>query len=169
MVLTLPPTTYRYELERRLGGLFEAPRTVLFVMLNPSTADAETDDATIRRCKGFARAWGFTELRVANLFAMRATDPRELFRAADPVGPDNDQVLAREISRADLIVAAWGVHGTFLDRDRQVVAAHPDVLWTCLDTTKDGYPRHPLYVRADAVPTPWKPPHRGRTAQEQTR
>lgn len=160
---------YRYELIRVLEGLFRHPRTVLFVMLNPSTADETTNDPTIRRCIVFARAWGFRELRVANLFAMRATDPRELRKAADPVGPGNDEALAREIAGADLVVAAWGVHGTFRDRDRQVVAAHPETRWTCVGTTRDGHPRHPLYVRADATPLPWTPPPRAPQGQEQTR
>ena len=154
-------TGYRYELARSLRhSLFDDPRTVLFVMLNPSTADETTDDPTIRRCIGFARSWGFTELRVANLFAMRATDPRELRTAADPIGLGNDEALAREIARAGLVVAAWGVHGTFLDRDRKVVAAHPETRWTCVGTTRDGHPRHPLYVRADATAIPWSLPSR---------
>src|ERR1019366_833740 len=83
---------YRYSLWRRVG---ESRRRVLFVMLNPSTADAIVDDPTIRRCMGFARTWGFGELEVCNLFAYRSPCPSALLRAADPVGPSNDRALRR--------------------------------------------------------------------------
>src|SRR5581483_9586135 len=97
---------YRYSLARFFGD----GGVVNFIMLNPSTADAETDDPTIRRCLGFAKAWGYGTLVVTNLFAYRATDPAELAKAGDPVGPDNDTRLWSEAQLSDLVVCAWGNH-----------------------------------------------------------
>lgn len=139
---------YRYTLERVLNPLHPEP-TVLFVMLNPSTADEREDDPTIRRCIGFARSWGAGRLRVVNLFAARATDPREMKAMDDPVGPGNDQWIAHEIANAETVVAAWGTHGAYRDRAADVMAMLPGVDWQCLGTTKDGHPRHPLYVAAN--------------------
>lgn len=143
---------YRYDLLRRWD---DRPPWVLFVMLNPSTADATSDDPTIRRCQGYARAWGYGALRVANLFALRSTDPAGLRCAADPVGPKNDATIQRLSHAAPLTVAAWGAHPFALDRARDVarrllLAPH------CLDRTRDGHPRHPLYLRRDLLPVPWE-------------
>ncbi|MEE8171109.1 MAG: DUF1643 domain-containing protein [Phycisphaerae bacterium] len=139
---------YRY----RLWRVWDAARPIAaFVMLNPSTADARRDDPTIRRCIGFARRWGFGALDVVNLFAFRATRVDALRRGADPVGPANDRVLRCCVRRADLVVAAWGNHGLLHDSATRVgpilsaaAAVH------CLGVTKQGQPRHPLYVRGDA-------------------
>ena len=141
---------YRYLLTRRWG---DGPAAT-FVMLNPSTADAATDDPTIRRCIGFAKSWDCGSLNVVNLFAFRATDPRELLAATDPVGPRNDAFLHGYLPGA---VAAWGAHKMAAARARGVVRAfsRSSPLW-CLGVTKDGHPRHPLYVRADAPLTPWR-------------
>lgn len=95
---------YRYRLWRRWGI---GPHAT-WIMLNPSTADADLDDPTIRRCIGFARAWGFSAIEVVNLFALRATNPRELGRSADPIGPDNDRHLSEAGRAAELRIAAWG-------------------------------------------------------------
>jgi len=103
-----PTRTFRYRLSRTWDR--EGP-VVAFVMLNPSTADAEVLDPTVRRCVGFARAWEFGSLEVVNLFAFRATDPRDLLLAAAPVGPDNDQAIVDAASAADRVVAAWGTRG----------------------------------------------------------
>lgn len=135
---------YRYELWRRWA---DGPH-VLFVMLNPSTADAESDDATIRKCVGYAKRWGFGALCVANLFAFRATDPKEMKRAADPVGPDNDATLARLAREAGVTVAAWGKDGSHLSRDKAVIGILKDPL--CLHRNNDGSPGHPLYLRSEA-------------------
>ena len=123
-------------------------------MLNPSTADALEDDPTIRRCIGFARDWGFGGIEVVNLFAMRATDPRELDRANDPVGQDNGRYLHRALLRSTLIVLAWGAHGSLRDRaaaTRRVVSRRRP---RCLGLTRSGEPRHPLYLRRDAPLVP---------------
>ncbi len=143
--------TWRYSLTREVAPL-TGEGTVSFIGLNPSTADATTDDPTIRRCIRFARDWGFARLKMLNLYAYRATTPRELKCASDPVGPDNDHVLALAVGFSDLIVCAWGVNAD-AERAARVLAfyAAPH----CLGVTKDGMPRHPLYVRANARPVPF--------------
>ena len=135
---------YRYCLWRR----WSAGGTVAFVMLNPSTADAERDDPTIRRCAGFARAWGFGGMTVVNLFALRATDPARLRRARDPVGRDNDRHIAAAAAGARMVVVAWGVHGDLAGRDRTVLALLVGRRPRCLGVTSGGHPRHPLYLAA---------------------
>jgi hypothetical protein len=135
---------YRYTLWREwIGG----EGYVMFIGLNPSTADEIQDDPTIRRCVGFAKGWGFSALCMTNLFAFRATDPKVMMQADDPIGKDNDAHLLGIYNGASLVVAAWGVGGGYLGRDREVY----DTLGAmdCLGFTKDGHPRHPLYVRAD--------------------
>ncbi|HBV97759.1 MAG: hypothetical protein JL50_03045 [Peptococcaceae bacterium BICA1-7] len=143
---------YRYSLVREWDS--EKPR-VLFVMLNGSTADAEKDDPTLRRCIGFARAWGYGSLEVVNLFGYRTTFPQELKRAPDPVGPENDRYILAAVRRSNYIIAAWGTHGKHQGRDKQVIRLLIDSGATeimCLELTKDGHPRHPLYVRGDTKP-----------------
>jgi len=143
-----PCRTYRYVLTRTWGG---GPPAV-FVMLNPSTADAMADDPTIRRCKQFARRSARGGLVVVNLFALRATDPRELRKHRDPVGEDNDWCIREYCAPGALIVAAWGAHGSLRGRDRAVAGLLRGVGadLRCLGTTAAGAPRHPLYVRGDA-------------------
>jgi hypothetical protein len=153
-----PCGTYRYRLGRRLD---EEPRAALFVMLNPSTADATEDDPTIRRCIGFARREGCGTLEVVNLFALRATDPAELCRAYDAVGPDNPAAIAAAIGRAHLVVVAWGNIHRRLGPGRHVDALLAQIPpgrgpW-CLGRTAAGAPRHPLYVKNDTPLEPWSP------------
>jgi hypothetical protein len=143
-----PCRRYRYSLWRR----WDDGPYVMFVGLNPSTADETQDDPTIRRCIGFARDWGYGGLCMANLFAFRATDPADMKAAADPVGPENDASLERLACEAGLVVAAWGVHGTHLDRARQVAAARVLGDFTVLGLTADGHPRHPLYLKKTCRP-----------------
>ncbi len=148
---------YRYALWRVWDT--DGP-SIVFVMLNPSKADAESDDPTIRRCVGFARAWGYGALTVVNLFAFRAACPRTLHQTADPVGPDNDRHLRDALASAPTVVFAWGNHGGLHERDRAIGALllreskQPSAA-LCLGTTGVGQPRHPLYVRADTVPYPF--------------
>lgn len=143
---------YRYSLQRDISGGGDG--TVTFVMLNPSTADAEQDDPTIRRCISFAHKWAFARLKVVNLYALRATNPRELWLADDPVGPENDHVMNVVFGGSDLIVAAWGAQAKY-DRVFEVMT-WPIRPRDCLGLTKDGAPRHPLYVPADRVPQPYR-------------
>lgn len=136
---------YRYDLTRTWDA---ASGRLTFVMLNPSTADAAVDDPTIRRCKAFAKREGFGGIVVLNLYALRATNPRELDIADDPVGPGNDDTIARVLASKTRAVAAWGAHAAPA-RARAVTALAPHVAWQALSTTKAGAPRHPLYVRGD--------------------
>ena len=137
------------------SGVVYRDEAVLFVMLNPSTADARFDDPTIRRCVGFARAWGYNRLLVGNLFALRATDPATLLTDPDPVGPANDDWLATLASRATIIVAAWDAAPVARDRGRIVLAGLRTAAPTyTLGLTKDGAPRHPLYLPGALLPQP---------------
>ncbi len=162
-----PDGRYRYVLQRTWQ-----PETLrlTFVMLNPSTADATVDDPTIRRCIGFARRQNFGGIRVVNLYAWRATDPRELRRAIDPVGPDNDEhlrealIVARE--QKVPVVAAWGTHADAYRVRAVRRLAGEDYPWQSLGVTKDGHPKHPLYVRADAAFISWPATPSGLTSDE---
>ena len=100
-------TKYRYSLRRTWQ---EGGRVVCFIMLNPSTADADIDDPTIRRCVGFGKSWGYDALEVVNLFAWRETEPKFLITPSDPIGPDNDGAILEASGRAELVVCAWGSH-----------------------------------------------------------
>jgi hypothetical protein len=142
---------YRYALGRVWGN--RAAR-VCWVMLNPSTADADNDDPTIRRCMALSGAWGFGALVVVNLFAFRSTNPRGLRLANDPVGPRNDAVIAREVQSARQTIVAWGVKGALRGRDREVLGFLSGSVFH-LGLTRDGHPRHPLYVPANVVPGRW--------------
>ena len=132
---------YRYLLTR---GPADAREHVVFVLLNPSTADQEHDDPTIRRATGFAHRLGFERLSIVNLFALRATDPRRLYRARDPVGPLNDDAIRAAVAGATMVIAAWGNHGALRGRAEQVLAMLPRIHHFGL--TALGQPRHPLYV-----------------------
>lgn len=127
----------------------------MMIGLNPSTADAERDDPTIRRCIGFARDWGFGGLWVVNLFAFRATRPANLKTAADPVGPHNDMWLRRIAGRSGRIVAAWGNHGRFMGRSDRVGAMFGRRL-EVIRLNAGGEPAHPLYLPKKLKPLPWK-------------
>jgi len=125
-------------------------------MLNPSTADAEIDDPTIRRCIGFSSAFGYGGIVVGNLFAWRATEPSALKEVADPIGPSNDSHLAKIISDAPLVICAWGTAGNLYGRDREVLRMIRDAgkVPHCLRVTKGGHPSHPLYLSATLKPVP---------------
>lgn len=142
-----PCRTYRYALWREwIGG----DGYVMFVGLNPSTADETQDDPTIRRCIAFAKAWGYAGLCMTNLFAFRATDPKDMRAAAEPIGPANDEHLRTLADGAGVIVAAWGANGTHLGRDVAVRKMLPAL--HCLALTKGGHPGHPLYLRKTLTP-----------------
>lgn len=147
-----PCRNYRYVLERRWG---DGP-LVLFIGLNPSTADETEDDPTIRRCIRFARDWYYGGLLMGNLFAYRTVNPFELSRAEDPIGPDNDAWLAILNLRAGLTVAAWGAHKAAGPRAERILPLLGTVY--ALGVTKDGSPRHPLYMPVDSKPTRWSTP-----------
>jgi hypothetical protein len=151
--------THRYLLARSWQ---ENLPVMTWIMLNPSTADAFTDDPTIRRCVSFARREGCGGIQVVNLFALRATDPRELRSHADPVGACNDQTI--EAHTCGRVVVAWGAHGKFAGRAMAVSRALlvTGVTPLCLGVTKDGHPKHPLARGRERVPDdapllPWEP------------
>lgn len=148
---------YRYELTRYWSG-GARPNLVTVMMLNPSTADSTQDDRTLGRCINFAKRDGYDGLRIINLFALRSTDPQQLQKHPDPIGPLNDAHTLRAARDTDLIVAAWGAHKFAETRAQQVAQelAEIGVRLSCWGTTKAGHPRHPLYVSADSPLTPWE-------------
>ena len=129
-----------------------------FGMLNPSTADHMKLDPTITRCHKRAQSGGAGGLIVWNLFAYRATDPKDMKAAADPVGPENDQAIKLGIEAAVLNVAGWGSHGDHRVREHSVRAmlGRDQVQLHALAFTATGLPRHPLYLSFDLQPQPWK-------------
>ena len=141
---------YRYLLWRSLvTAVPPEPRVALWVMLNPSTANEREDDATIRRVIGFSRTWGFHRVEVVNLFALRATEPKELLEARDPVGARNNDYIRSQLAKADLVVGAWGAFKGARRRAREFMELTRGMTM-CLGTNQDGSPKHPLYVKADA-------------------
>jgi len=148
---------YRYSLTRIFENLLGCG-TCTFVMLNPSTADAYQDDPTIRRCIGYMKRFGYSRLEVVNLYAYRATSPSDLWEADDPVGPLNDNFLWHAIQDADLLIAAWGAHAKperIEDVCRLAERPFRGSPFLCLGKTKDGAPRHPLYLSANAELQAW--------------
>lgn len=157
--------TYRYALWRKWVDS-PLPRTFVVIGLNPSTADETQDDPTIRRCIGFAKREGCGKLVMLNLFALRATDPSVMLHHPDPVGAGNDAVIDVYATRAgaaapekrDIVVAAWGAHGSHLNRAmevRAILAKHGVPLY-CFGRTKAGAPKHPLYLKGDTPLVPYE-------------
>ncbi len=145
---------YRYSLTRIWDA---AGRKALFVMLNPSTATEVQNDPTVERCERRARALGFGAFQVTNIFAWRDTDPRKMRAAIDPVGPENDAAILAGVNWADQIVAAWGTHGAHLDRGpavERLLRGTGRPLFH-LGLTKNGHPKHPLYIAYTQQPEPW--------------
>lgn len=135
---------------------FRVPRPCVFVMLNPSTADGEADDATIRKCVAYARRWDYERLEVVNLFAYRTTDPRTLLklnRDDDPVGSFNQHYFERVMYRGGIIICAWGAHGGHLGQDETALGWLDGERCYALGLTKDGHPKHPLYLPLEVEPT----------------
>lgn len=149
-----PCEKYRLSLRRTWN---RARPYCMFIGLNPSTATKYADDPTIRRCVTFARDWGYGGLYMANLFAYRATDPADMMKAADPVGvgPSNDEYLEMMAHGAGVIVCAWGTNGDHLGRANQVKNLLAGHNLFCLDKTKHGHPKHPLYIKANTQLKPF--------------
>jgi len=145
--------SYRYMLSRKWS---EDNRTILFCMLNPSTADANLDDPTIRRCIGFAKEWQYDQMIVVNLYALRTPNPKELWPHINPIGDENDFYLQQLASEHIDIVCAWGGNAK---KDRVIKVAtileNSGANLMCLGITKDGSPRHPLYLKKDQPLLPW--------------
>jgi len=137
---------YRFSLTRRWGAS-PACKHAVFIMLNPSTADADKDDATIRKLIGFCKLWKYGSFEVVNVYAYRATKPKDLYDAADPFGPHNGRHIAKAAySAPDVIVCAWGANEVTPEALYQLQVSLHDKPLHCLGRTKDGHPRHPLYV-----------------------
>lgn len=150
-----PDGVYRWHLWRVVNE--QGTGNIGWVMLNPSTADAQKDDATIRRCIQYSRAWGYRRMDVVNLFSYRATDPTQLLQAKDPVGPKTDdwiRVIAMQSAR---LVLAWGkVSPALAKRSGEVLDLVKMNPLSCLGRNKDGSPKHPLYLPKDAQLKAWK-------------
>jgi hypothetical protein len=142
-----PCGRYRYRLARR----WSTGPVLCFLMLNPSTADADVDDATIRRCIRFAQDQGFGALEVVNLYAFRATKPADLRLAGYPTGPDNDDHTLQACQEADEVCLAYGAGASGMARPQEVLPMlrRAGVQLQCLRITRSGYPAHPLYLPAD--------------------
>ncbi|MDX1743083.1 MAG: DUF1643 domain-containing protein [Ruegeria sp.] len=145
---------YRYSLTRIWDP---EGRKALFVMLNPSTATEVQNDPTVERCERRARALGFGAFQVTNIFAWRDTDPRKMRAAADPVGPENDAAILDGADWADQVIAAWGTHGAHLERGPAVetLLRGTGLPLFHLGLTKEGHPKHPLYIAYTQQPEPW--------------
>ena len=134
---------YRYQLWR----IWNADRPlVLFICLNPSKADGHSDDPTLRRLMRFAGSWGFGGLLLGNLFAYRATRPRDMRAQADPFGPANTSHLLEMKARCEDVVFAWGTHGGYLDANKLVIELFKDSAPKCICKTINGHPQHPLFL-----------------------
>ena len=149
--------TYRFALTRTWDP---KGRKVMFVMLNPSKATEVANDPTVERCEARAKTLGFGAFMVTNLFSLRETDPHAMRKHPYPVGEATDDALQNGADWADMTIAAWGVHGVHQRRNTEVVSlfqSHNQPLH-CLGETKDGHPRHPLYLPYSAQPQPWITP-----------
>ena len=142
--------TYRYALWRIWD---QTKPYALFICLNPSTADESEDDPTLRRCIDFAQSWDYGGVCIGNLFAFRATKPRDLMSAKHPIGEENDRWLSKLSEEAEIIIASWGNHGTYRNRCDDVLETLPDAHY--LKLNKSGQPSHPLYLRRDSTPIPF--------------
>ena len=149
-----PCGTYRYALTRIWDAL--APK-LLFIMLNPSTATELKNDPTIERCERRAKALGYGSFCACNLFAYRATDPRDLKKAKDPIGPDNLAQLMIAARGSDAILCAWGTHGSYMGMGPaiQILLVSEGFALYHLGLSKDGHPKHPLYIGYRTSPTHW--------------
>lgn len=150
---------YRFTL-RRDFGLGEG--IINFIMLNPSTANEEFNDPTVARCENRALAGGFQEMIVTNIFAYRATDPKNMKQVVSdkhigPIGDKNDQAIIHSADIADMIICAWGNHGLFMERGMNVKKILQPFAYKLhyLKLNGNGEPAHPLYLPKDLVPSKW--------------
>jgi len=140
---------YRFALWRTWD---ESRPPAMFIGLNPSTADEQDDDPTLVRCMNFARSWGYGGVCTANLFAYRATEPKDMLVTKKPVGRGNDRWLQQLSAEAGIVIAAWGNHGIHMGRAERVRGLIPDLYY--LKMNKSGQPAHPLYLKSTLLPIP---------------
>ena len=143
---------YRYALWRIWN---EHMPITMIIGLNPSTADQTRNDPTITRCINFASSWGYGGVCVTNLFGFRATAPTELKAHHDPIGKENDAWVHEIAKGAAITVAAWGIHGKFLNRSLEILPSLDQL--HCIKMNKSGEPAHPLYLKAELKPVPMIP------------
>lgn len=155
--------TWRYTLIREWDD--SKPR-LLWILLNPATADETYDDPTNRRGMGYAKVWGFGSLVFCNLFAYRTANPKEMKAAKDPVGPDNDHHIIIQAVKAKQIMIGWGNHGNFMNRDKEILGFLGHYNLYCLQINKSGSPKHPLYCKADLEPIRFTQPESGEVEDE---
>jgi len=149
---------HRYVLIHQLDELIPSDKLLFWIGLNPSTADEVKLDNTLRRVRGFTAREGYGGFIMGNIFGFRATDPKEMYAAKDPVGPDNDKWLLEMAKRSGKVVVAWGSHGASMNRGLAVCKLLKDFDLVCLATNADGTPKHPLYLRKDLPLLPYKHP-----------
>lgn len=143
---------YRYRLWRTLDT---GPKRIVWIMLNPSTADESNPDPTMTRVMGFSRRWGFSRVSIVNLFALRSKDPDVLAKHADPIGPQNDEHILGSARNCDAVVCAWGNGGLLHGRSvvvRDMLRRECTAPVVCLGVTGEHQPKHPLYLRSDTGP-----------------
>jgi hypothetical protein len=140
---------YRYMLTRQWGA---GNNFINFILLNPSTADHQIDDPTVKSCIALTVNNGFDGFYITNLFAFRATQPSDLKKASDPFGPENEKYLKRYNKLCSITIVAWGNHGSFLGGSERVLDIFKRKPLHCLAKNKSGAPKHPLYVRRDTKP-----------------
>ena len=145
---------YRYSLSRIWDS---NKQNVLFVMLNPSTADEFKNDPTVERCERRARMLNFGAFCVCNIFAWRETNPYNLIKISNPIGEDNNLHILRASFSANLVICAWGVHGKHLNRDKEVTKLLLDnnTKLYHLGLTKENHPKHPQYIPYSQEIIPW--------------
>jgi hypothetical protein len=148
-----PCGTYRVRLDRWWS---DRPR-VAFGLLNPSTAGKDDDDPTSRRLIGFCRDWGLGGYSLFNAHALISTDPEGLYTHPDPIGPENDRYILEVARSCCAVIVGWGVHGKFMDRGEKVVQLLKanGIQPLSFGKTKEGFPRHPLYLPRTATPSPY--------------
>ena len=145
-----PCRIWRYQLKRQWQ---EGDRFVSFIGLNPSTADESKNDPTVTRCVNYATEWGYDGMFMLNIFAYRATDPKDMKAFQSPIGEYNDAWLKKTVKESEVAIACWGTHGSYMNRGKAVVSMIPDL--KCLKITKAGHPSHPLYLKKSLKPVPY--------------
>jgi hypothetical protein len=152
---------YRYNLHR---AWWDGDSSVTWIMLNPSTADADVDDLTVTKCMRYSRLWGFAGMEIVNLFALRSTDPSALLRNTDPIGVKNDWHIHLAVDGCREVIFAWGSHDAAINRlidsrvpivEKIILDHNPATEVSCLGRTMHGYPRHPSRTSYEVAREPY--------------
>jgi len=149
-----PDRKHRFMLWRKLG---KGPG-IMFIGLNPSTANEVNDDPTVRRCMGYARDWGYGDFWMCNLYSLCSSDPKKLYKGEHPQSPYNITSLGVVREKVDLAIVAWGNHGATVQMDQHWPRSLVKLLSPvhCFGVTKQGEPKHPLYLPKDAEIVPFR-------------